>query len=156
MNKLAWKAMKTIKLGTGMKNADDFLMSLEESGAHVSDFATKIMQSPNFTVVEHEAEIDIVFITVAKLGITEKKVPREQVYAKAKELGLELCPNEVGPQLRLQYNDQPEHERLLIAMEGDEVFCLENNGCKPALKNWRARPDKWYKHYLCAFVLPRK
>src|SRR5258705_10651859 len=37
-------------------------------------------------------------------------------YACALELGLELCPAEVGPVVRLAYKDQPLSGRLIIAM----------------------------------------
>jgi hypothetical protein len=42
--------------------------------------------------------------------------PRAQIYARATQFGLDLVPAEVGPQLRLQYSDQP-YGGVLIGME---------------------------------------
>jgi hypothetical protein len=53
---------------------------------------------------------------VAELGFKEGAT-YSGICARALELGLELCPAEVGPALRLAYKDQPLGEWLIIAME---------------------------------------
>jgi hypothetical protein len=61
-------------------------------------------------------ELDLVVVSVAELGFPDGATLKD-IYAKAKTFDLELCPCEVGPQLRLQYMDQPNGEWLLVAME---------------------------------------
>ena len=111
-----WKVWKTIKLGSGLKTADDFRRSLKDNGFKLGDWANDILGKPAFTVATEETEIDLVVVTVAELGF-KNGATREQIYARAKERGLDLCPAEVGPQLRLQYKDQPTGEWLVIGME---------------------------------------
>lgn len=105
---------KTIKLGTGLKTADDFRRSLREGGFNLSDWASDILGKSAFTVAIEETEVDLIKVTVAELGF-KKEARRNQIYERAKEFGLELCPPEVGPQLRLQYQDQPNGEWIFIA-----------------------------------------
>jgi len=114
--KTEFKVFKTIKLGTGLKTPDDFRKSLEDAGMKVGDWANDILGKPAFTVAIEEVEVDLVVVSVAELGF-RKGATREQIYTRAKELGLELCPSEVGPQLRLKYTDQPNGEWLIVAME---------------------------------------
>ncbi len=112
-----FKVFKTIKLGTsGLKTANDFRKDIKDNGFKVGDWANDILGKPAFTVATEETELDLVVVSVAELGF-KKGATREQIYARAKELGLDLCPAEVGPQLRLQYKDQPNSEWLIIAME---------------------------------------
>ncbi len=107
---------KTIKLGTGPLTADEFCKVLAKSGFGISDWARDILGKPGFTVAAKEQEIDLVVVSVKELGFPDG-ARRDQIYERAKEYGLELCPPEVGPQLRLQHKDQPLDEWLLIAME---------------------------------------
>jgi hypothetical protein len=67
---------------------------------------------------------------------------------RGRELGLELCSPEVAPHLRLEYNDQPLGERLLIAMmpihssDGEpRIFVVEHKDQGRSLDTARARPD---------------
>ena len=109
------KTFKTINLGTGLKTADDFRKSLRDSGNKVSSEANGILGNPAFTVAVKKIKIDLAIKSVDELGFKDGAT-RQRIYGRANELGLDLCPAEVGPQLRLQYKDQPEEERLIVAM----------------------------------------
>ena len=106
---------RTIKLGT-FKTTDASKKALKKAGCYTSDWANDIMDQPTFALCETEKELDLVVLSVADMGFKDG-VHYKDVCAKAKELGLQLCPPEVGPQLRLQYTDQPKGEWLIIAME---------------------------------------
>ena len=109
------KIFKTINLRTGLKTADDFRKSLRDSGNKVSSGANGILGNSAFTVAVKKIKIDLAIKSVDELGFKDGAT-RQRIYGRANELGLDLCPAEVGPQLRLQYKDQPEEERLIVAM----------------------------------------
>lgn len=113
--KTSFSVWKTIKLGT-LKNADEFRKALKKDGFKIGDWGNDILGKPAFTVSSEEEEIQLANVSVADLGF-KNGANYGDICAKAKALGLELCPNEVGPQLRLQYKDQPKGECLRIAMK---------------------------------------
>ena len=154
---------KTINLGTGLKTADDFRKALKGRGFNIGNWANDILGKPAFTAATEATEIDLVKVTVAELGF-KKGARHDQIYERAKELGLELCPSEVGPQLRLQYQDQPNGEWLLIGMEpvadsdGDlNVFGVRRHDSGRWLDgHWGGPGHVWDAGYRWLFCLPRK
>jgi hypothetical protein len=108
---------RTVELGTGLKTAADFRGALNKANCGIGDWGNDILGKPAFTVASEESEVDLVMVTVAELGFGDG-AKRSDIYARAIELGLEPCSNEVGPQLCLQCKDQPEKDQwLLIGME---------------------------------------
>lgn len=103
----------TIRLGE-RKNSDEYLEALEKSGFRTNDEAAQIL--PKVTIAEPGTESTLIVVKVIDLGFTEA-VPLDELYAKAQLMGLRLCPSEVGPALRLAYEDQPDNEWLRIAMD---------------------------------------
>jgi hypothetical protein len=62
-----------------------------------------------------KTDVGLVLLSAAALGLkSESTLP--DAYKRARQVGLELCPAEVGPQLRLDYRNQPLGEVLNIAM----------------------------------------
>ncbi|MGY4451042.1 hypothetical protein ACVWZR_005702 [Bradyrhizobium sp. i1.3.1] len=61
--------------------------------------------------------MELILVSPAQLGFTSDTVTLADVYARARQLGFELAAAEVGPQLRIQYLDQPIGEFLIIGME---------------------------------------
>ena len=153
---------KTVKLGIGLTTADDFRTAIKQAGFRIGDWANDILGKPAFTVSEVEMELDLVNISVAELGF-ENGATRKEVYDRAIELGLALCPNEVGPQLRLQYKDQPRGEWFIVAMEpisdsvGDlEVFFLAHRVGGLWLYCGNGHPGfRWVADTRFVFVRPR-
>lgn len=154
---------KTIKLGTGLKNADDFHKALKANGYRIGDWGNDILGKPAFTTASKEMEIDLVVISNADLGFKNGACLKD-TYKRALELGLVLCPNEVGPQLRRQYIDQPMGEWLLIAMnsiedsDGDlSVFNVGRFVDGSWLSGLSGHPDgRWNAGGRFVFALPRK
>lgn len=105
---------KTITIGNVQR--DELMSTLKARGMNAMDWLADIIQQDEFTVVDKEEQVDLVNISVAELGF-DRATRYDAICARAEELGLKLCPSEVGPQLRLQYLDQPRNERLHVAME---------------------------------------
>ena len=159
-----FKVWKTIKLGTkGLKTADDFRKAIKSAGMNIGDWGNDILGKPAFTVSDTEVEVDLVNVSVGELGF-KRGAPRKDIIAKALSLGLELCPNEVGPQLRLQYADQPKGEWLLVGMEpiavsdgSLDVFDVAHDDDKRWLHGSLGDPDRvWNAGYRFVFVRSRK
>ena len=112
-----FQVWKTIKLGTGLTTADDFRTAIESAGMRIDDHVYENLLMPSIpAVMTCETEVELVVATAPELGL-DGRASLLDIYVRAKELGLELCPAEVGPQLRLQYTNQPLYERLYVAME---------------------------------------
>lgn len=103
---------KTIILGLH-KSSRDYEKALEKSGFRIGDYALQILKS--MKVAETEIELDLVLVTPDLLGL--KNSTYQQICDRAKELGLEMCPVEVGPALRLAYPDQPFGEWVWVGMD---------------------------------------
>jgi len=158
-----FKVFKTVKLGTGPKTAEDFRLALMDGGMKISEWADNILGQPAFTVAPEATMLDLVVLTPADLGFKDG-AKREDIYASAKSRGLQLCPAEVGPQLRLAYRAQPKGEWLVIGMEPITasdgtlgLFRVERRGDGLWLDGHYAHPDYVWggcPHFV--FVLPRK
>lgn len=107
---------KTITIGTfadplGLRN------KLDGMGCGIGGQAAEILARPTFILGSRKTDVELVLVSPAQLGFTSDTVTLADVYARARQLGFELAAAEVGPQLRIQYLDQPIGEFLIIGME---------------------------------------
>jgi hypothetical protein len=170
---------KTVKLGTGLRTAADFRRALEQNGYDITARANDILGNPAFMPSKTGMEVDLVLTTVNELGFDQDLIEGgwstgrgayyRDIIAKALTLGYQLCPAEVGPQLRLQHPDQRLRERLHIGMEpiishgGPDIFVVNHSESQ---LSWFDPPVRWlsdfgaesYAHGLSQFVFlpPRK
>ncbi len=143
-----WKIFLTIKVGTGY-NAVFLEKILDRLGCKINSCALDDMGTKEFadSISATEMSVDLVVASVAELGFKRPATNRE-IYKRAIELGLDLCQAEDGPQLRRQYLDQPNGERLHIAMKPinnsvgySNIFVVENCNGKLVLDNYGGNPD---------------
>lgn len=156
------KVWKTIRLGLH-KTSDAYESVLERGGTRtrIGNWAQQILHK--ISVSQTEVEVDLCVMSVAELGF--KKTTRfDTICARIIEIGGQLCPNEVGPALRDQYEDQPNGEYLMVAMEpltdSDDdldVFGVARPGGGLWLGACYGLPGSLFgPGALFVFVLPRK
>ena len=135
----------------GGKTSQKLQSELEHEGINVSTYVKDMMNSRDFTTAPVPQDIDLVRLTVADLGFPTNNPTTDQVFKRAKELGLDLCPAEVGPNYRLRYKDQPMNEWFFIGMRpiadssgGPRVFSLGHSAHGLWLNgDWACPDDGW-------------
>ncbi|WP_177243038.1 hypothetical protein [Bradyrhizobium sp. Gha] len=126
----AWKTITIGSFADPMRLRD----ALDAKGCNVGGQAAEILARPAFTVSSQKMDVELVSVSPAQFGFTSDGVPLANIYERARSLGLELAAAEVGPQLRIQYLDQPMGEFLTIGMEpiktwgGDLIILNVANG----------------------------
>lgn len=144
----------------GGKTSSRLQAELKGKGFRVSDYAQDLLESRDFKTLKNSQDIDLVRLTVKDLGF-DRYATTDQIYKRAQELGLELCPAEVGPHLRLSYTDQPLGEWIVIGMKQiadrsgyPSVFRLRRDGDDLWLDVHFALPDdRWYPRDGFVFCL---
>lgn len=101
----------------GGKDFNQLQKELDESGMKMSQRAEFMTRSRNFITLPTPQDINLVRLQVGDLGIPDAYPTTEKIFQRARELGLELCPAEVGPNYRLQYKKQSMNEWFYIGMK---------------------------------------
>lgn len=104
------------EITSGGKTAKELEKEFKDSGNKIYDWAKEMMASKDFKPAKKKEKLSLVVLSVADLGFPQGAT-RQEIYDQAQKLGLEIVPVETGPQLRLQYEDQPMGEYLLVGSE---------------------------------------
>ncbi len=121
---------KEIVVGNGPKTGEEFKTAIRAAGREVQGDAAEIMKY--ITYSPDSKKLHLVILTEKQLGKGDDYYHGNgwNMDARALELGLKLVPAEVGPELALQYTDQPYEDRLFINSEPvhipDEVASRAN------------------------------
>jgi hypothetical protein len=135
-----WETWKTITIGE-LKSVKTCIKNLEKVGVEVSRWAGNFLGNVEFS--REKRKLELIRLSVAELGFP-KGAKLKDIYARAKEQGLDLCSAETGPALRLAYQDQPVGEWILIAMEP----VLDSDGGLAIFRVDRDTGDLWL-HARC-------
>jgi hypothetical protein len=111
-NVRTWKTITLGNYGTVIELRD----ALVHQNIWIGDIAGQMLRLPTFALTSGQADIALSIASVRQLGL-QSGTSFTKIHASAMEHGLDLCPPEVGPQLRLQYLDQKVGEYLLIGMK---------------------------------------
>jgi hypothetical protein len=156
-----FQVWRTITLGS-YKGVDAYRDALDIAKIKIGDSADEILGRPPFPYARTKTGVELAVLSAADLGVESDRASLAEVYQRARQAGLELCPAEVGPQLRLDYRNQPLGEALDIAMEpvatyGGEptILTLANWGTGLLLIGRDGRPEStvfWKSRFV--FALP--
>ena len=114
------------------ENGEVLRQTLAAANCRISNWANEVLRRLPTRVQPLQMDVAAVIVSVGELGFPGGAL-QEEVYSRAMALGLELCPPEMGPLLRIQYLDQPPAEWLLIGMrpvtdrsERSSIFVVEH------------------------------
>lgn len=99
---LAENKIQKYNIKIGGQTKDWIKKKIEENQVHINDLTKYLLKSKDFVTLENIKNVNLAILTVKNLGLSNKAPTLDEIYKRAEELGLELCPAEVGPRLQLQ------------------------------------------------------
>ncbi|MEK5475660.1 helicase [Paenibacillus sp. FSL R5-0407] len=96
---------RTMEIGGLTKS--QLIQKMQEHSIMINEYGEQLLTDNRFSISDKKYRLQTVELTVSDLGFRDGATT-DQIFKRATELGLELCPLELGPYLRLQYLDQPE------------------------------------------------
>ena len=107
--------LKSIKLGTH-RSVDELRKSIKDHGFRINNLTADdiLGKAP---IAKSETEVKLHVATAKELTGRDNRVRNSEINEAIRFRGYHLCPAEVGPQLRIQYPEQPKGQWLRIAME---------------------------------------
>jgi hypothetical protein len=157
--KPTFEAWKTLKLGTH-KSVDDLRQAILDNGNRISPWGDDILGK--IELAKTETEVTLHVATVKELTGKDVATNRE-INEAIREKGYDLCPAEVGPQLRLQYQNQPSGEWLIVATEpvtdsgGDPgLFRVYRDNDERYLDGSNGHPGRQWGGSIRVVFVPRK
>jgi hypothetical protein len=137
----------------GGKSVKELEQELIKQGEiDVYPYVEDMLHSKDFTTLPNPERLETVILRVYDLGLPVEDLTTDRIYARAKELGLELVPAEAGIHYRLKYTDQPTHEVLFMGMkpiagrtsDQADVFKLKCSSGHLHLEQAWAYPDSFW------------
>src|SRR5215468_11780121 len=107
----------SLTVALAQEKVDAYRDALDSARIKLGLSADEILGRPAFPYAKMKTDVKLAVLSAAELGVESDESSLSDVYERARRVGLELCPAEVGPQLRLEYRNQPLGEALDIAME---------------------------------------
>lgn len=117
--------MKLWKSVRGDNNIDSILNGLANKGVIISDEAKNIILQYGATSIKGYAFNALIRLTVAELGF-ENGATYEQIIKRVDRFGLRFCGLKMAIQLRYDYDDQPDGERIIV-MTSPTIMGLNNS-----------------------------
>jgi hypothetical protein len=148
----------------GGKDAAELIKEMSEKHINVPGFVEKMMKNADFTTQERSESDILIRLKIGDLGFLEGvHHPIGEIYRRIGELGLELCPPEIGPHYRLQHMNQAMDDSFRIGMKkisvdgGDpyDVFRLARDRLGLGLYSSYPYPTDWFPSDEFVFRLPK-
>ncbi|MGF7048255.1 hypothetical protein J2T13_002762 [Paenibacillus sp. DS2015] len=96
---------RTVEVGGLTKS--EILQKFQQYSILINEYGERLLAADKFTISDTKYSLQTVELTVGNLGFPDGATTI-QIFERASNLGLGLCPLELGPHLRLEYLDQPE------------------------------------------------
>lgn len=165
------------ELEIGGKSVQELINLMHDKNIQIDPYAQDMLDNPDFTAQDIPENLELIKLNLRSLGFEHNPTTAEIIgtkedkdkqgnpvpftSGKMTELGLNLCPAEVGPHQRLKDLEQPVGDWYRIAMKpfADRngypyVFNLARNGSGLWLYSYWAGPDYgWYLDRKLVFCL---